>query len=133
VLQQDFVHEFHPHIHLSMLRLADHFETYVELKWGGTVAYRCVKPVTSEMVRERFGTDGAWYADTATNVPLLRRLIAECHYDENRWVFLLTLAIYHRSQGRGDLARQAMDEALTRFPQFAPSDTTRRLVGAEAS
>jgi hypothetical protein len=35
VLQRDFVHEFHPHIHLSMLRLADHFETFVELKWGG--------------------------------------------------------------------------------------------------
>jgi glycosyltransferase involved in cell wall biosynthesis/SAM-dependent methyltransferase len=133
VLQQDFVHEFHPHIHLSMLRLADHFETYVELKWGGTVAYRCVKPVTRELVRERFGADGGWYADTATNVPLLRRLIDECHHDENRWVFLLTLAIYHSSQGRGDLARQAMDEALTRFPHFVPSDTTRRIVGAEAS
>lgn len=132
VLQQDFVHEFHPHIHLSMLRLADHFKTYVELKWGGTVAYRCVKPVTEAVVRERFGADGSWYADTATNVPLLRRLIEECLHDENRWVFLLTLGIYLASQGQTDLARQTLDEALTRFPQFQPSELTRRLIGKDA-
>jgi SAM-dependent methyltransferase len=128
VLQQDFVHEYHPHIHLSMLRLADHFETRVELKWGGTVAYTCIKQITPAVIRERFGTDSSWFSDAAANVPLLRRLIEECHYDENRWVFLLTLGMYHLAQGHPGDARAAYYEARERFPQFTPSELTRQMI-----
>lgn len=131
VLQQDFVNEFHPHIHLSMLRLSDHFETFVELKWGGTVAYRCTKPVTETVVRERFGDDIAWYDDTSSNVNLLRHLIEDCHYDENRWIFLLTLGMYHHGQGRADFAVDAFNEAQARFPQFEPSALIRKLIGGQ--
>jgi glycosyltransferase involved in cell wall biosynthesis/SAM-dependent methyltransferase len=129
VLQQDFVHEYHPHIHLSMLRLAGYFETYVELRWGGTVAYTCIKPITPAIVRERFGTDSSWFADTVTNIMLLRRLIEESHYDENRWVFLLVLGMYHLAQNRPVEARAAYREARERFPQFVPNHLTRQMIG----
>ena len=103
----------------------------VELKWGGTVAYRCTKPVTETVVRERFGDDIAWYDDTSSNVNLLRHLIEDCHYDENRWIFLLTLGMYHHGQGRADFAVDAFNEAQARFPQFEPSALIRKLIGGQ--
>jgi glycosyltransferase involved in cell wall biosynthesis/SAM-dependent methyltransferase len=128
VIQQDYVHEFHPHIHLSMLRLADHFDLYVELKRGGSVAFTCIKPITPQIVRERFGDDASWYKDVAVNAPLLRRLVEECHYEENRWIFLLALALYHRDIGLCVDAYALFRESLERFPQFEPSELTRRLL-----
>jgi hypothetical protein len=129
VLQRDFGHEYHPHIHLSMLRLADHFENYVELRSGGTFAYTCLKPITAAVVHERFGSDASWFTDAATNAPLLRRLIEECHYDENRWVFLLTLGMYYLTLGRANDAHAVYREAREQFPQFVPNDLTRRMLG----
>ena len=127
VIQQDYVHEFHPHIHLSMLRLSDHFETFVELKWGGSFAFTCTRPITPHVIQQRFGSDESWYADVANNASLLRRLIDECHYDENRWMFLLTLAVYYHNHGRRE-ALAAYSEAQERFPQFEPNEVTRRMI-----
>jgi hypothetical protein len=129
VLQQDFIHEFHPHIHLSMLRLEEFFEPYVELKWGGTVAFKVRKPITRDDVVARFGKDSSWYADTARNAPLLRRLIQEAHYDENRWIYLLTLGIYLAAHGAKQAAGDAYREATTRFPTFEASARTREMLG----
>jgi hypothetical protein len=133
VLHQVFVHEYHPRIHLSMLLQADHFELYDEFKWCGTVAYRCTVPVAEAVLRECFSDDAAWYNDGTSNISLLRRLIGECHSDENRWIFLLTLDMYHHAQGRANLARDAFTEAQARFPQFEPSHLMRKLIGNQVS
>ena len=82
VLQQDFIHEFHPYIHISMQRLEEFFEPYVEFKWGGTVAFKTRKLITREVIQKRLGPDSSWYDDAQTNVSLLRRLIDDSLYDE---------------------------------------------------
>lgn len=128
VLQQDYIHEFHPYIHLSMLRLEAHFRTEVEFRWGGTVAFRLTRPITAADLHDAFGPDDTWYGDVATNTKLLQRLIADAHYDENRWIYYLTLAIYLTHNGRHAQARAVFDEARTRFPAFTPADNTFRMV-----
>lgn len=129
VLQQDFIHEFHPHIHLSMLRLSDHFERFVELEWGGTVAYKCINPITQEVIQARFGSDTSWYAEVETNVRLLRNQIDAMLYDGNRWVLLLTLGMYYFANGRLADARATYQEARERFPHFEPHQNTKRMIG----
>jgi hypothetical protein len=130
VIQQDFIHEFHPHIHLSMLKLEDHFEKYVEIKWGGSVAYKCVKPITQQIILERFGVDSSWYGHIEQNAALLRKLEREMLYDENRWTMVLTLAIYYWANSCPELARLLYQEACARFPEFQPAERTTTLIGA---
>ena len=130
VIQQDFIHEFHPHIHLSMLRLQDHFEKFVEVKWGGSVAYKCCKPITRDVIRTRFGNDASWYGDVEANAALLRQLIDDMLYDENRWVMILTLGIYYYYNGRQEAAHACYREARACFPQFKVSELTTRMIGA---
>lgn len=128
VIHQDFIHPYHPHIHLSVARLGDHLRRDVEIRWGGSVSYRCVRPVTADTIRERFGPDESWYRDERSNVRLLRELAASMLYDENRWVVLLTLAVYHWSLGQLDQARAVYDEARERFPKLEPDETLQRMI-----
>lgn len=129
VMQQDWIHEFHPHIHLSMLRLDDHFDRYVEFKWGGTVCFTLKKPIERATIKERFGPDLSWYADHAHNAALLRQLIERSLYEENKWILTLALGIYHRSQSQMDLAHDAYREACQLYPRFEPSKLTREMIG----
>ena len=126
VIQQDFIHEFHPHIHLSMLRLDDMFELDAEMKWGGSVTWRSRGEITPALVAERFGADAGWFEDRARNVPLLEELCERTFYDENRWIMLLTLGFYHHATGDTGAARAAYDRACRLYPQFEPSEITRR-------
>jgi hypothetical protein len=112
-----------------MLRLKDCFEKYVELEWGGSVAYKCIKPITQELVLERFGSDSSWYKDVETNAALLRELEDEMLFDGNRWVILLTLGIYFNAVRLADRAKMVYQEARERFPQFQPHEETKRLLG----
>jgi hypothetical protein len=118
VLQQDFVHEFHPYIHLSMLRLWDHFKTLVELRWGGAVAFVLQKPITPQVVQARFGGSSNWYREKEINVKLLQGLAEASLYDENRWTYLLTLSIYLASQGDLKTAQSLFYDTVARYPQF---------------
>ena len=130
VIQQDFIHEFHPHIHLSMLILRDHFEKFVEVEWGGSVAYRCVKRIDAETIRERFGQDLSWYADVEANAARLRWLVDDMLYDGNRWTIVLTLGWNYAYSSRDAEARSVYQEACVRYPHFQPhQNTVRRLAG----
>jgi glycosyltransferase involved in cell wall biosynthesis/SAM-dependent methyltransferase len=129
VIQQDFIHEFHPHIHLSMLLLEDHLEKFIELDWGGSVAFRCTRPITDETIVSRFGADCAWYADVPANERRLRQLVDDMIFDGNRWIILLTLAMYYLQNGMMAAAAATYREALERFPQFEPHENTRRMLG----
>lgn len=126
VIQQDFIHEFHPHIHLSMLLLDDHFDLDAEMCWGGSVTYRVKKKITDEIIAERFGSDASWFEDKQRNVGLLEDLIGKMHYDENRWIMILTLGFYHFATGDKTAAREEYLRAKIEFPQFVPSEITRR-------
>lgn len=125
VIQQDFIHEFHPHIHLSMLRLDDHFERDAEMRWGGSVTFRARRPITQGTILERFGVDASWFEDRDRNIALLEELIDRTFYDENRWVMMLTLGFYHHATGDAAGARSAYERARRAFPQYEISDITR--------
>jgi len=129
VIQQDFIHEFHPHIHLSMCLLDDHFEKYVEIDWGGSVVYKCTRPITYETIEARFGKDSSWYGDVAGNAKRLRDLAEAMLFESNRWVILLTLAVYYVANGYRSEAQSVFREARQRFPHFSPSENTKQLLG----
>lgn len=133
VIQQDYIHAYHPHIHLSMARLSDCFKLDTEIRWGGSFAFRCVRPITAELVRKRFGDDQTWYDDRGTNVPLLRSIAEDSLYDENRWVLLQVLAVYHWSLGDHDAARAIFREACERYPAFVPDERMQEIMNQTAT
>ena len=133
VIQQDFIHQYHPHIHLSMLLLEDCFELDHELRWGGSLSYRLKRPITPELIEQRFGhAAGDWYNQTERNAALLRGLIDTLCFDENRWVLLQVLGIYLANMGELDRAHAVYNEARERFPYFDIPAEVDRIIGAEA-
>ncbi|CAN0592080.1 unnamed protein product, partial [Laminaria digitata] len=104
VIQQDFIHQYHPHIHLSMMLLDDCFELDHELRWGGSLSYRVKKQITSSLIEERFGQDLGWYNQTERNAALLRDLEQRMFFDENRWVLLQVMGVYLQNMGQQDRA-----------------------------
>ena len=131
VIHQDFIHQYHPHIHLSMLLLEDYFDLDVEIKWGGSVSYRLKRPITPEAIESRFGSDSSWYNNVPRNVMLLRKQIREMHYEQNRWVMLQVLGMYHWVMGEQDQGEAVYREAVELCPQFETPDEIRRLIGGE--
>lgn len=132
VIQQDFIHQYHPHIHLSMMLLDDCFELEHEMRWGGSLSYRLKKPITDELIQSRFGNDTSWYEQTKRNSGLLRSLIERMSFDENRWVMLQVLGIYLANMGEHQQARAAYAEAQERYPYFEIPAEVARIVGIEA-
>ena len=126
VIQQDFIHEFHPHIHLSMMLLDDYFEPDAEMRWGGSVTYRVKQRITDDVIAERFGTDTSWYQDRIKNIALLEDLIARMYYPENRFVMILTLGFYYWSLGDQDAARAAYYRAKIEAPHLEISELTKK-------
>jgi glycosyltransferase involved in cell wall biosynthesis/SAM-dependent methyltransferase len=131
VIQQDFIHQYHPHIHLSMLLLDDCFELEHEMRWGGSLSYRLKKPITPELIRNRFGEDESWYRNTSRNAALLRKLVDRMYFDENRWVMLQVLGVYLANMGEYDRALAAYHEARERYPHFEIPAEVIRIVNAE--
>ena len=130
VIQQDFIHQYHPHIHLSMGILGDHFEMDTEIKWGGSVSYHLTKQITKETIADRFGSDSSWYADMDHNEKILRDLAENMLYEENRWVMLQVLGLYYWSIEQHEKGQVIYRETLERYPQFEiPSEVTRMIGG----
>ncbi|MAO19120.1 MAG: hypothetical protein CMJ35_02670 [Phycisphaerae bacterium] len=133
VIQQDYIHQYHPHIHLSMMLLDDCFELDCELRWGGSLSFRLKKPITEEMIAERFGDDLGWYDQADRNTKMLRQLVDRMYFDENRWVLLQVLGIYLANMGRYDQAHGVYLEARERFPYYEIPAEVERLIGTEAA
>ncbi len=131
VIQQDFIHPYHPHIHLSMMLLRDRFRLDVELRSGGSLSYRLVRPITPGLVLDRFGSDAGWYSDVPRNERLLRTLVERMYYDENRWVMLQVLGWYYWAMGEHDKAHAVYHEALDRYPHYEMPAEVRRYLGAQ--
>ena len=132
VIQQDFIHQYHPHIHLSMMLLDDFFELDLEVKWGGSLSFRLLKPITDEIIQARFGHDSSWYSNVPRNEMLLRKLEREMLYDENRWVILQVLGVYYWAMGEQRKAHAMYKETRVRFPQYEVPDEVIRLIGSES-
>lgn len=132
VIQQDFIHQYHPHIHLSMLLLDDFFSLEHELRWGGSLSFRVTKPITLELIRDRFGEDQCWYQQTDRNADLLRTLEQRMFFEENKWVILQVLGVYLHNMGEHDRAHAMYLEACERFPYFEIPDEVSRMIGPRA-
>jgi len=128
VLQQDYIHEYHPYIHLSMAYLDDHFEKYLELEGGGSVAFKATRRISKATIVSRFGADASWYKAVDKNVALLKRLIGEMLYDYNKWSLMLTLGMYYLSCGLSAESKYIYCKASELYPQYKTSDLTRRLL-----
>jgi glycosyltransferase involved in cell wall biosynthesis/SAM-dependent methyltransferase len=131
VIQQDFIHQYHPHIHLSMLILEDHFDLDTEIKWGGSVSYTLKKVITPEIIKSRFGHDSSWYNAVPRNEMLLRKLEREMLYNENKWVILQVLGLYYWAMNEHGKAHELYLESQNRFPEFDIPSEVRRLIGGE--
>gem|GEM_PF-4475847 len=133
VIQQDYIHQYHPHIHLSMGLLNDYFELDAEVKWGGSVSYTLKSEISHELITDRFGNDSNWYNNVPRNESILRNLAEGMLYDENRWVMLQVLGLYYWSMNQYAKGHQIYLEAKDRFPQFdLPSEVTRMIGGASS-
>jgi glycosyltransferase involved in cell wall biosynthesis/SAM-dependent methyltransferase len=133
VIQQDFIHQYHPHIHLSMLLLDDCFELEHEIRWGGSLSYRLTKQITPDLIEQRFGsTAGDWYNQADRNTSLLRSLVERMFYDENKWVILQVLGVYLSNMGRHSEAHGVYQETRSRFPHYEIPAEVERMIGSEA-
>jgi len=133
VIQRDFIHQYHPHIHLSMLLLEDYFDVDMEIKWGGSVSYTLKQTITPEIIESKFGPDSSWYNNVPRNEMLLRKLEKQMLYDENKWVIMQVLGIYFWAMNKHSQAQSMYHEIRDRFPQFDIPDEVRRLIGGEKS
>ena len=131
VLQQDYIHPYHPYIHLSMARLADCFETHCELEVGGSVSFRCIRAITPELIRERFGPDAGWYNEIGGNAMLLKNLEDNMLYEHNRWTLLLTRGVYFHEHQRLDEAARILQEAREHYPRFTVPDILLKMIEPE--
>ncbi len=132
VIQQDFIHQYHPHIHLSMMLLDDCFELEHELRWGGSFSYQLKKPITPELISDRFGDGLGWYQQTDRNADLLRTLEQRMFFEENRWVMLQVMGVYLSNMGAHQRAHELYLEARSRFPHFDIPDAVTNMIGPEA-
>lgn len=132
VIQQDFIHQYHPHIHLSMMLLDDCFELEHELRWGGSLSYRLKQTITQELIAERFGSDLSWYQQTDRNAGLLRSLEERMFFEENKWVILQVMGVYLHNMGEHDRAFTLYQEARERFPHFDIPKEVTRMIGSQA-
>lgn len=129
VIQQDFIHQYHPHIHLSMMILEDYFDLDYEIQWGGSVSYVLKKTITPEVIVERFGDDSSWYNKKTQNEMLLKKLEEKMLYDENRWVIMQVLSIYYNAMNDLPSAQAKAAQLGDLFPQFDIPEEVRRLTG----
>jgi len=129
IIQQDFIHQYHPHIHLSMLLLKEHFDLDLEIRWGGSLSYTLKEPITPELIKSKFGNDSSWYNNIARNEQLLQQLIGDMLYEENRWVITQVLGIYYWQMGEKLKAKTMYQEARDLFPQFDIPQEVQKLIG----
>ena len=116
-----------------MMLLDDCFEVEHEIRWGGSVSFRLKKPITTDLISERFGISGEdWYYQTDRNVELLRTLVERMHYYENKWVILQTLGVYLAGMDRLNEAHAVYQESKARFPNFELPAEVEQLIGSEA-
>jgi tetratricopeptide (TPR) repeat protein len=101
------------------------------MRWGGSLSYRLKKPITPELILNRFGEDESWYRNTSRNAALLRKLVDGMYFDENRWVMLQVLGVYLANMGEYDRALAAYHEARERFPHFEIPAEVIRIVNAQ--
>ncbi|MEM1276246.1 MAG: hypothetical protein AAGH74_06960 [Pseudomonadota bacterium] len=126
VIHQDFMHEFHPHIHLSMMRLRAFFTPEIELPWGCSVSYRLKRKISDQDILAAFGSDTSWYSDVATNTALLDDLHDEMLHDQIKFYILLTKAWYFAQQQDMEQARAAYNQAIEAHPNIPPTPATKR-------
>jgi glycosyltransferase involved in cell wall biosynthesis/SAM-dependent methyltransferase len=132
VIHQDFIHQYHPHIHLSMMLLEDFFSLDYEIKWGGSLSYKLKKHISPNDIESIFGSDSSWYNNIEHNVKLLRRLEEKMPYDENKWVIMQVLGIYFWAMGEQAQSQGVYQEIKERFPHYdLPDNNVRRLISGE--
>ncbi len=130
VIHQDYIHVWHPYIHISMELLSEYFEPLVEIDWGGSYVWKCVKQITPTSIERIFGPSDApsekrfaWYSDYERNDILLQKKQKSLLYSNNQMTLSLARAIYLKSMGLKDAARQLGIETLEQYANYCTVDS----------
>jgi glycosyltransferase involved in cell wall biosynthesis/SAM-dependent methyltransferase len=121
VIHQDYIHEWHPYIHVSMELLQEYFEPLVEFNGGGSYVWRCIKRITPACIERIFGlrpTSGLddyawWHQEWARNDILLQKKQLRLQYPVNQACLGMVRSMYAQRMGLADLATLDAQEILT--------------------
>lgn len=109
--------------------LEDYFDIDYEIQWGSSVSYILKKSIPMEVVVDRFGTDSSWFNRRVQNEMLLKKLETQMLYDENKWIIMQVLGVYHSMMSDRPRAQMITRQLCDRFPQFEIPDEVRHLTG----
>ena len=138
VVHQDYIHPYHPYIHISMELLRDYFEPILEIDGGGSYVWKCVKKITPQVIEERFGIhpvtsfkESSWYTDVKRNAILLQKKQREMIYPMNTMILGFTLAAYYKDLGDEEKALQTAQEVRKIYPDLYMTDFLKAYTGVE--
>ena len=129
ILHQDFIHEYHPYIHISMMLLRRYVTLEAEAPFGGTVSFRVHRNMTIQSINSVFGDGESWYYDEARNLSLLRDLSNLLVSRENKWIIALVCAVYCKHMGNANAVNYWVNHAQDVYPEFRVSDTLTVYLG----
>lgn len=138
VVHQDYIHPYHPYIHISMELLRDYFEPILEIDGGGSYVWKCLKKITPQVIEEHFGIQSvtsfeepSWYTDVRSNAVLLQKKQREMIYPMNKMILGFTLAVYYKNLGDEKKAYQTAREVRKIYPDLYMSDFLKAYMGVE--
>ena len=111
VIHQDYIHAWHPYIHISMELLSDYFEPALEINYGGSYMWKCIKRITPDTINSIFGpapvtslSESSWFSDQVRNDILLQKKQVSMLYAQNRMELGMVRALYFSYLGMDDEA-----------------------------
>lgn len=138
VVHQDYIHPFHPYIHISMELLRDYFEPILEIDGGGSYVWKCIKKITPQVIEGHFGIhpvvsfeESSWYTDARRNAILLQKKQREMIYPMNNMILGFTLAAYYKDIDNEEKFRQTAREVRKIYPDLYIPDFLKTYMGVE--
>jgi hypothetical protein len=125
IIHQNYIHAWHPYIHISMELLKDYFEPILEIYGGCSYVWRCKKIINKDIIADIFGDISvvsiekpSWYTNYELNNILLRNRQVSMNYARNRAELGLVRAIYNYHSGKYEESKNIVLEIKTIFPKF---------------
>ena len=130
VIHQDYIHAWHPYIHISMELLQEYFEPLMEVEWGGSYVWKCIKQITPNCIERIFGCKDtssenqySWYTDYERNDILLQKKQQKLFYPQNQLTLSFVRTIYSKYSGKADMTNYLKIETLEQYANYCSVDS----------
>ena len=140
VVHQDYVHAFHPYIHVSMELLNDCFEPAMEIDGGGSYVWRCTRRITPELIETRFGSKPVvssgvvpWYANSEANKILLAKRQLHMLYPADKMMLGFVRAAYLKHMALEAEARELALDMSRQYPEWDVPNALAEYLGLDES